>query len=72
MPEASSMMKRRISRMLSMKTMTMKRTTRRMRKTRTTRRTMRMRKKTMMRMRRSQAHLIIVRDILIGMTWRCT
>ena len=69
MPEASSMMKRRISRMLSMKTMTMKRTTRRMRRTRTT---MRMRKKTMMRMKRSQAHLIIVRDILIGMTWRCT
>ena len=72
MPEASSMMKRRISRMLSMKTMTMKRTTRRTRKTRTTMRTIRMRKKTMTRMRRSQAHLIIVRDILIGKTWRFT
>ena len=75
MPEGSLMAKRRISRMLFVRKMTMKRTTRtrKMRKTRTTMTKMRMRRRMMTkRMRRYQAHLIKVRDILIGKTWRFT
>ena len=60
-------MTKKISRMLSTKTMTMKPTTRTMKKTRMT-----MRMKRMMKTRLSQAHRSKVQDILTGMTLRYT